>query len=101
MKCLVFVKFLPDGLMHPEVFFSYVNAEWCWVEEDESIQLNRTDNNGEKVIKTVRSGICVTDFESIEQLSIDLAIMPGAGILNIEVVPLTGNLNSVGNKVKC
>jgi hypothetical protein len=33
------------------------------------------------------SAICIADYESIEQLTLDLSVMPGAGIASIEVVP--------------
>ena len=36
-----------------------------------------------------KEAFCLADYESIQQLALDLAIMPGAGIANIEVFPLT------------
>ena len=93
MKCLVFVRFLPDGAMQPEDFFSQVNAEWSLVEEFEDKRLQGENVQTQKTRK-VKSGICIADYDSIEQLSIDLAGMPGTGILNIEIMTVTGEINS-------
>jgi len=75
MQCLVFVKFLPGGSLSPEEFLSRINAQWSWFEEVRDNELPR-------------SALCITDYESIEQLTIDLSIMPGAGISNVEVLPV-------------
>jgi hypothetical protein len=89
MRCLVFVKFLPGGSLAPEEFFARINAQWSWLED------MRDSNPGKAIFETgahtqyPRSAICITDYDSIEQLSIDLSIMPGAGISNIEVLPLS------------
>jgi hypothetical protein len=36
-----------------------------------------------------RSAFAIADYLSIEQLAIDLAVIPGAGIAGIEVFPIT------------
>jgi hypothetical protein len=76
MKCLIFVKFLPEGSLPPAVFLSRLNARWGYIEEGSS-----TERAG------AGSAICIADYESIEQLTLDLSVMPGAGIASIEVVP--------------
>lgn len=89
MKCLVFVKFLPGGSLSPEEFFGRLNAQCiCFQREDDKLT-EKTDSP--KTVRTLRprSAICVADYESIEQSAIDLAIMPGAGISNVEVVPIS------------
>ena len=78
MKCLVFVKFLPNGSLAPSEFFRRIDAEWFWLEEE-------PENDRPK------AAVCVAEFDSIQQLGLDLAIMPGAGISNVEVVPVTEN----------
>jgi hypothetical protein len=80
MKCLIFVKFLPGGSLPPAIFLSRLNARWGHIEEGSG-----TEKAG------AGSAICVADYESIEQLALDLSIMPGAGIASIEVVPLPDN----------
>ena len=79
--------------MQPEDFFSQVNAEWSLVEEFEDKRLQGENVQTQKTRK-VKSGICIADYDSIEQLSIDLAGMPGAGISNIEIMTVTGEINS-------
>jgi hypothetical protein len=84
MQCLVFVKFLPGGSLPPEEFFARINARWSQLDGSE-------DAGPEKTISPPsRSGVCIADYDSIEQLTMDLAVMPGAGIANIEVVPISG-----------
>jgi hypothetical protein len=88
MQCLVLVKFLPDGSISPEEFFTRIKARWYWLED---IQNNNPEEKGLSKtvrIKTARSAMCIADYESIEQLAIDLSIMPGAGISEVEVLPV-------------
>ena len=86
MKCLVYVKFLPGGSIDPNCFFTRLNAEYSWLEEGES-------PSGSDGPQKSRSGICVAEYDSVEQISIDLSIMPGAGISNIEVVPISDDFD--------
>jgi hypothetical protein len=89
MKCLVFVKFLPGGSLTPDQFFSHLNARWGWYDGVDDIvnMYGNQDNNGRGYSK-VLSAVCVTDYDSIQQLAIDISIMPGAGIAGIEVMPV-------------
>lgn len=88
MQCLVMVRFLPGGSLPPEEFFRRINARWSWLEEmDESGSEGNASGSGDG--KVARSALCIADFDSIEQLTIDLAIMPGAGISSVEVVPIS------------
>ena len=100
MKCLVFVKFLPDGSMRPEEFFSRVKASWSSVEEFENNRLE-VENTLAPKISRVKSGICVTDYDSVEQLSIDLAVMPGAGISNVEIIPVVEEFTHTFQDSRC
>ncbi|MFH1031320.1 MAG: hypothetical protein V1767_01935 [Chloroflexota bacterium] len=89
MQCLVFVKFLEGCSLPPDNFFSRINAKWSWLEETNEAESPETDFEGTSRLQPPRSAICIADYESIEQLAIDLAIMPGAGISQIDVVPLS------------
>jgi len=83
MRYLVFVKFLPGGSLAPGEFFVRIKAQWHWIEvmpDDESAKTRP---------QSARSAICISDYDSIEQFSIDLSTMPGAGISNVEVVPVS------------
>jgi hypothetical protein len=89
MRYLVFVKFLPGGSLAPEDFFARINAQWYSLENMRDRQLGKADSERMTHRQSPKSAICIADFESIEQLAIDLSIMPGAGISNIEVVPVS------------
>jgi len=78
MLCLVYVKFLPGGSLAPEEVITRLGARWQWVEDADDVWSNGA----------VRAGLCIAEYDSIEQLAIDLSVMPGAGIGNIEVVPV-------------
>jgi len=89
MRCLVLVKFLPGGSLPPEEFFARLDAQLSWIEGN--------DDTGSSTAKgkaatprsgQARSAVGIANYESVEQLAIDLAIMPGAGISNVEVVPI-------------
>lgn len=89
MKCLVFVKFLPGGSIAPDEFFSHLNAEWGRYDENTDRVFKPGNREKEYVIHTgVKSAVCVADYDSIQQLAIDVSIMPGAGIASIEVMPV-------------
>jgi hypothetical protein len=79
MRCLVSVKFSPDGSLPPEEFFNRINARWNWQEDTEK---KSTDS------QMPRLAVGIADYDSLEQLAMDLAIMPGAGIYDITVYPL-------------
>ena len=88
MLFLVLVKFLPGGSLSPEEFFSRIHASWSWIDPvNEQSTLDRPENLLTHS-SNVKSAMCIAELESIEQLAIDVAIMPGAGISNIEVVPI-------------
>ena len=88
MRCLVKVDFLPGGSLPPAVFFSSLNAIWSHIESP-LCKSEIPEDRGPSTQKLPVSGLCIADYDSIEQLSIDLAIMPGAGIAEIEVIPLS------------
>ena len=89
MYCLVLVKFLPEGSLSPEEFFSRINARWSWLEIRDDVDLGEVCLDRTNV-RSPRSAICIADYDSIEQLAMDLATMPGAGISNVEVMPISG-----------
>lgn len=82
------MKFLPGGSLPPEEFFTRINAQWSHLEDIEDME---SENALEKTtrVQSPKSAICIADYDSIEQLAMDLAIMPGAGISNVEVVPIS------------
>jgi hypothetical protein len=84
MLCLVFVKFLPGGSLAPEEFFARIKARWSWMEGKAAC-----GDNGKSTSAPTRSAVCIAEYDSLEQFAIDLAVMPGAGISNIEVAPVS------------
>jgi hypothetical protein len=88
MRCLVFVKFFPGGSLPPEEFFTRINAQWSHLEDTQGMELDNTLEKPDRE-RLPKSAICIADYDSIEQLAMDLAIMPGAGISNVEVVPIS------------
>ena len=90
MLCLVHVKFMPEGSVSPDEFFACLNAKWFYYGAlDDAVAPNPAPESAE--CKTsCKEAFCLTDYESIQQLAVDLVIMPGAGIANIEVFPLSG-----------
>jgi hypothetical protein len=92
MKCLVFVKFLPGGSIQPDDFFLRINAEHSWLEDTVESSIEKSGDKENYPALKVRSAMCIADYDSVEQLAIDLTIMPGAGISNVEVLPLTNEL---------
>lgn len=89
MRCLVFVEFLPGGSIPPAEFFLRMKAIWSYVKNSENQKTETGDPPGKTTAQFAKSGICVADYDSIEQLTADLAIMPGAGISNVQIFPLS------------
>lgn len=88
MKCLVFVKFLPGGALQPSEFLRLINAEWSCLEDVDDAPW---PHGGETpAANKPRSLICIAEYEDIQQFSTDLTVMPGAGISNIEIMPVSG-----------
>ncbi len=87
MQCLVFVKFLPGGSLAPEEFFARIKAQWFWLEDSRDNKSKETEFGRTAHAQSPRSAVCIAEYDSIEQLAIDLSIMPGAGISNVEVAP--------------
>ena len=88
MQCLVLVKFLEGGSLCPEEFFTRIGAQWSWVD------YVPPEPSGKAVTKRpvhpprVKNAMCIADYDSVEQITIDLSIMPGAGISGVEIHPI-------------
>jgi hypothetical protein len=89
MMFAVYVKFLPGGSIPPEEFFARINARWYWLENPHNVESRNASSEITTLVPSPKSAICIADYDSIQQLAIDLAIIPGAGISNIEVVPVS------------
>jgi hypothetical protein len=89
LKCLVFVKFLPGGAIAPQEFFARINARWSCLNDSHEVGPENSQVQGTSRSPSARSAICIAEYDSIEQLALDLSIMPGAGISNVEVLPIS------------
>ena len=87
MLFLVHVNFLPRGALTPEEFFKRINARWSCVDIPSGYDNTGTGNDRGEWYRA-RSGVCIADYDSIQQFTLDLSIMPGAGIYNIEIEPV-------------
>ncbi len=93
MQCLVLVKFLEGGSLSPDEFFSRIGARWSWVDYLPPGH-DKSSNKASGGPPKAREALCIAEYESVEQLTIDLAIMPGAGISSVEVVPITEQMET-------
>ncbi len=87
MMLAVYVEFLPGGSMPPDEFFARINARWYRVEEPSDAEPGNAGVERPAQAQVPRSGICITDYDSVQQLAIDLAVKPDAGIANMEMFP--------------
>ncbi len=88
MRCLVLVRFLPGGSLPPDEFFARLQAKWMWLEGGNgSGPRSMVDRNSADFLQP-RAAVGIADYDSVQQLSIDISIMPGSGISNVEVVPI-------------
>ncbi len=88
MRCLVLVRFLPGGSLPPDEFFARLQAKWMWLERGRGLGSLSMPGRDSEVLSQPRAAVGIADYDSVEQLSIDISIMPGAGISNVEVVPI-------------
>ena len=89
MECLVFVRFFPGGRLAPEEFFARISARWYSIEGDYNDNPEKRSSERITDAQPSKSAICIADYDSVEQLAVDLSIMPGAGISNVEVLSVS------------
>jgi len=88
MRCLCYAKFLSGGSISLGEFFAHIGTKWTCI-EDTSTVINRHSNHGVNHNSLLRKSIVfIADCKSIEQLTSELATLPGAGIANLEVFPV-------------
>ena len=87
MRCLCYAKFLSGGSIPLGEFFAHIGTKWTCIED--TSKANKTPNRGINHNSLLRQSIVfIADCKSIEQLTSELATMPGAGISNLEVFPV-------------
>jgi hypothetical protein len=88
VRLLVTVRGVQGQTISPEELFSRLSARWMWVKErkqPEKAEAPKIENTN---FKAVALGMCVVEGTSLADISTELAKLPGAGILSIEVYPL-------------
>ena len=89
MRCLCYAKFLSSGGIPPDEFFAHIAAKWSCI-EDTSKAIIKTSNHGKNHRHWLpQSIVFIADFNSVEELTTSLATMPGAGISNVEIFPVS------------
>ncbi len=96
MVCVIRVKFLSEVSISPNEFFVCMKPVWSSFETP-----SETTNMNAGIISRRRinphTAICIANCDSVEQLSREIAIMPGAGVESIEIVPLSENHDVMNN----
>jgi hypothetical protein len=88
MRCLCYAKFLSGGAIPPGEFFAHIHTQWSCIEDSPKTS-HRTSNQDKPRNRFLpQSIVFVADCQSVEQLTSDLATMPGAGIANIQIFPV-------------
>ena len=88
MRCLCYAKFLSGGSIPLGAFFAHIGTKWTCM-EDTSTATSRNPNQGINHNSLLRKSIVfIADCKSVEQLTSELATLPGAGIANFEVFPV-------------
>ena len=88
VRFLVAVRGVQGQTISPEELFSRLSARWMWVEERQQPEKAKAPKLEETNSKEVAVGICVTESDSLADISAQLVKLPGAGIMSIEVYPL-------------
>ncbi len=88
----MYVRFLPGSSLSPEEFLSRINARGSQFVDRQSGESDDVQQGKTNRKSLPKSAICITEYDSLEQLAADLAIMPGAGIHNVEVFPISKEL---------
>ena len=88
MRCLCYAKFLSGGTIPLGEFFAHIGTKWSCI-EDSPQTANKTSN---RVMTphhlSPQPIVFIADCKSVEQLTSNLATMPGAGISSIEIYPV-------------
>ena len=88
MRCLCYAKFLSGGSIPLGEFFAHIGTKWTCMEDTYTVT-NRNPNQGINHKSPLRKSIVfIADCKSVEQLTSELATLPGAGIANFEVFPV-------------
>jgi hypothetical protein len=87
MRCLCYAKFLSNGTIPLSEFFAHLGTEWSCIEETPgTLKTSNLDVVRNQLLP--KSIVFIADCMSIEQLTSDLATLPGACISRLEIFPV-------------
>jgi hypothetical protein len=89
MRCLCYAECMDNGTIAPGEFFAHISTKWSCLGDSSKAEYKtskyRTAHNNRQLPHSI---IFITDCLSVEQLTSDLAAMPGAGISSLEIFPV-------------
>lgn len=88
MRCLCCAKFLSNGSVAPDEFFSHLGAKWTCIENTAKDLRKTIPGKPARNSSLHESIVFITDCKTLKQLTLAVATMPGAGISSIEVFPM-------------
>jgi hypothetical protein len=88
MRCLCYAKFLSSGAIPPGEFFAHIATKWSCIEDSPKTTIKTSNHIMPRTHILPQSIVFIADCRSVEQLALDLATMPGAGLSNVEIFPV-------------
>lgn len=96
MVYVIRVKFLSKMSISPNEFFATLKPVWSATENSSGTGGSYAGSISRRLTNP-QSVVCMADCDSVEELSRQIAIMPGAGVESIEILPLFENQDVVNN----
>lgn len=88
MRCLCYAKFLSNGSVSHDEFFTHMDAKWVSIEDTSTASNQNMHSKLTQDNLFHKSIVFVIDCKTMEQISSAVATMPGAGLSDIEVFPV-------------
>jgi hypothetical protein len=87
MRCLCYAKFQSGGAIPAGEFCAHLTAKWSCNEDSPGPAIKMPNRNTMSNCLLPQSIVFIADCESLEQMTTDLATMPGTGISNLNIFP--------------
>ena len=88
MRCLCYAKFLSSGAVPRGEFLAHIDTKWSCIENTPKAAIKASNHSKNQSRLLPLSIVFIADCKSVEELTSDLATMPGAGISNVEIFPV-------------
>jgi len=89
MRWLCYAKFLPNNTKPPSEFFGHLGAIWSSIEDTPKTTIKTSNVSLTHNYLSPMTFVFITECQSLSQLTSYLATMPGAGISNVEIFPVS------------